>query len=395
MPSQSIALSNAKGHRITSGSGKAKRRVSALRDGAPAYPHPMISDSDLHRHCSTDFDTQDRLRYMAMWALERGMKPTLEGQRRAHGHMMSYVHTAMSRTLEELNAGSLNLNWETRPTLKQGPSQKAHPRNEVNRRTAATLERAISAMQRELDSWERVTEELNESEEEVHKLRPSDDAVVCTVTSNSLGIKGYAIDATQKSQLSDIQRAFASDFPWLSESASDSARHAAQSSVRHLYGAEALSTTFDGQQRRKGRSSTDISRSNGPHAVHQGSHLDPRWSQVELRADLLYSRTHNLTQLRQLAERYLTSISARGAQAISDMLSGASPESTTMSGASSSKSSHPSIPRESRANLDRILSGIRRLEAGQELQQDSTSNPATGDVSDGDILRAFAGLSNR
>lgn len=71
---------------------KGLRRVSSLRDGAPAYPHDDIPDDVLYKHCSDQVPPVVRMKHLLNWTLHRSIPQALAeapppriGRRRRHG----------------------------------------------------------------------------------------------------------------------------------------------------------------------------------------------------------------------------------------------------------------------------------------------------------------------
>lgn len=464
------------GHRVTSGSVKASRRTSLLRDGGPAYPHPTISDADLYRHCSSELDSRERMRHMASWTLERGTSDALaylkkhigrsaasksSTQSAALAEAHGTLQAALQKTLRDLSRGALDIDWSKRgassSAVEPGPStQKPHPRNEVNRRTAAQLERTVATMERELEAWQRTKEETDEYAAETARLEAEiptaqdgeeadveDDGALASLLAVAPGKR--RLDKTQEEQLRDATSALANEAPWLL-SLHDVAPTlqraiAAASDVTHgsdLSGKARAIIDHAKKRQRRDRSSPPPSASDddGTDDVQDvevqetfgGSALDTRWKEVEFHTDLLREQAHAHAQLCLLAQRYTSSVSARGAQAIGELVSGAPPPTAAVGrrggrGSGKATSSSPSstsspssaaaaavISQENRRNLERILAGIRSLEDGGEALGDSqhasglggeaksASTAAAahgGDVSDSDILRAFAGVNHR
>ena len=56
---------------------KGMRRVSSLRDGAPAYPHDDIPDDVLYKHCSDQVPPVVRMKHLLSWTLHRSIPQAL------------------------------------------------------------------------------------------------------------------------------------------------------------------------------------------------------------------------------------------------------------------------------------------------------------------------------
>ncbi|PWN38445.1 uncharacterized protein FA14DRAFT_160011 [Meira miltonrushii] len=420
--------------RVSSGPVKAMRRVSLFRDGTVAVPHPNIADTDLYRHCSSDLDPRQRLQNLAIWTLERSYAKI----KKTYSAPSTSRHTlddTVRGTIENLVQNNLLLDWPGRrrsETLaKQGKSSKdslrPHPRNEVNAKAEVQLQKQIDLMESEMKAWKEAEGEMERLEGDIRSLQETlsssnsekDD---CSELSDFLSMQvSSSCDQKEDNGLSSIRKSLSNAATWLrtSESSDPSTLTAAQAGLARL--SEDLFVRDTGEnvpsrpaKRRRTTShrGEDESVRSEPTPLHlQGTDADPRWEDVEFNADLLNSHAHSYAQLARLSDRYTTAISARGAQAIGELI-GSEDRSSTIpvraregeaEGATSSTSSSM-ISREGQNTLQRILSGIRKLERGTTFTEEDPEaernnhsegkgGPSAGDVSDGDILRAFAGIS--
>lgn len=421
--------------RVSSGPVKAVRRVSLLRDGTVAVPHPNIADTDLYRHCSSDLDPRQRLQHLAIWTLERSYAKIIK----TYSAPSSSRHTlddTVRGTIENLVQNTLLLDWPGRKRMetfaKQGKSStsslRPHPRNEANAKAEIQLQKQIDLMESEMKAWKEAEGEVERLEGEIRSLQDTlsssnaekDD---CSELSEYLLAEAPSSqDHREEDALKSIRKSLSNAATWLRTpgSSNSSALSTAQADLARL--SENLFVRDTGEsvpprpaKRRRTTShrGEDESVRSEPTALHlQGTDGDPRWEDVEFNADLLNSHAHSYAQLAMLSDRYTTAISARGAQAIGELI-GSEDRSSTIpiraregerEGATSSSSM---ISREGQNTLQRILSGIRKLERGSTLADEDPeaegnhlshpsegkSGPSTGDVSDGDILRAFAGIS--
>ncbi|MCO5565941.1 hypothetical protein L7F22_019616 [Adiantum nelumboides] len=422
--------------RVSSGPVKAVRRVSLLRDGTAAVPHPNIADTELYRHCSSDLDPRQRLQHLAIWTLERSFAKIMK----TYSAPSSSRHTlddTVRGTINNLVQNTLLLDWPGRRRMetsaKQGKnsidSLRPHPRNEANAKTEIQLQKQIDLMESEVKAWKEAESEMEQLEGEIRSLQctlsslnsEKDD---CSELSDYLLPQASSLqDQKDEKALDSMRKSLANAATWLptSESSNSDAFSTAQSDFVRL--SEDLFVRDTGERvpsRPTKRRRTTSHRGEGEGEsirldsipLHlQGTDSDPRWEDVEFNADLLNSRSHTYAQLARLSDRYTTAVSARGAQAIGELIGSEDRSSTVSMRARESETdaatSSSMISREGQNTLQRILSGIRKLERGSTIADEevegertnlphpseSKGGPSVGDVSDGDILRAFAGIS--
>jgi hypothetical protein len=344
--------------RQLSDSVKRIRRTSQLHDGTPAYPHPSISDEDLHNYCSGDLEPQERMKHVAGWILERRrkeIKSKLQGK--SAGDHKGALLSALKTTLRDLNKGVVHTSRQQNqhPSSSSSSSQgsngvpkkrrklPAHPRNEANREKKRKLEEVVQNLKREKDAWERERRELDGIKRETDALaRRLEDKCVPNIDElvDSLEEEGQW-NTEDRKRLQMLKKAL-------------------DNGIDHI--------------------GTEVE--------------DPRWNDVEFNADLLRSKAHTFAQLSSLSQRYIAAVSARGAKALKEMTEGPS---HTLRGTIGGPSSTSTISRESQDNLDQILSEIRTItdegddEEGVVL--DRGHGHAVGDASEGEILRAYAQMS--
>lgn len=408
--------------RVSSGSVKAVRRVSLLRDGTAAYPHPTIADADLYRHCSSELEQSDRLRHLTLWTLDRSMKKTLS-QFDGPSSSRAPLEAAIKATLQSLLRGEHAVAWPShmddarRPRAQSSATNaskqaRPHPRNEANKRAENKLQHDVDQMEKEVASWERAKQDLREYEAETQALierATEEEAELASL----LAPERVGDNAEEAQSVQDARRALAQDAPWLQQmstlsGSTENAVRLASDLFSSQYGIPVPARPVKRRRTTSARSEEHVEAEASmtrPADFLQGTEADPRWHDVEWKADQVRAYTHIYTQLALLASRYTTAISARGAHAIGELIGSANGEGATGFEADASK-----ISRESQQTLQRILSGIRNVERGAtddderaEIGNDGNgaepaqAKPSThpGDISDGDILRAFAGISSR
>lgn len=423
--------------RVSSGPVKAVRRVSLLRDGTAAVPHPNIADTDLYRHCSSELDPRQRLQHLAIWTLERSYAKILKTYS-APSSSRQTLDLTVRGTIDSLVKNILLLDWpgrrRTETKAKQGrntiDSLRPHPRNQANAKAEVQLQKQIELMETEINAWKEAESEMDQLEGEIRDLHntlsglDSERGDVGELFENLLPQNTSLLQKGDEKTLSPIRKSISNAATWLlaPDSSTPAALSLAQADFIRL--SEELFVQQTGEAvppRPSKRRRTTSNRSGSgnesvrsdPTPLHlQGTDVDPRWEEVEFNADLLHSRAHSYAQLANLSDRYTSAISARGAQAIGELIgredrfstiaSAGTREGGTGTSSSTSASSTSMISREGQNTLSRILSGIRKLESGSSITDEDLDvkamegkggASAAGDVSDGDILRAFAGLS--
>lgn len=109
---------------------KTTRRVSSLSNGAMAHPHESVPFSELFRHASTSLADAQRMRTLVSWILRRGVEKAKSGEwevgkgkkkvgmkeeeREKVKGMESVLEKVMEETLEELERGRIDVDWNTR-----------------------------------------------------------------------------------------------------------------------------------------------------------------------------------------------------------------------------------------------------------------------------------------
>ena len=151
---------------------KGMRRVSSLRDGAPAYPHDDIPDDVLYKHCSDQVPPVVRMKHLLSWTLHRSIPQALAEAslprlgRRRHGksrwdqddelallapippdvsrelndlerqhiaEVSPILHRVVQETLRDLNDGLIGISWLRHVKKCASRTHHPHPRNASNR----------------------------------------------------------------------------------------------------------------------------------------------------------------------------------------------------------------------------------------------------------------------
>ncbi|CEH14650.1 Kinetochore-associated protein Dsn1/Mis13 [Ceraceosorus bombacis] len=426
----SAAAPQARGRRDSMGL-KSQRRVSSLRDGTIAYPHASIPDSDLFRHCSNTLPPLVRMRHLSAWVLNRGIDDALKGhldsktakaiadaksfgssangiaapkgkgkdktpappplaltngkfahvkelsskERSELGKARGAVEGALQRTLVDIDSAKIDLTWEDKS--KAPPGKAPHPRNVTNADLERELAATIESTKRELKAWHTEIAELEAFEAQTAAL----EARAGKSSSNGKSSSGSGKLERKTVEELDVDPK-EGDFRWDPDQDLDEEMRKIYSDARSVLGAEAHWAPKSGGEKvdreirraakeaaaiEAGRSSKDIKSELG------GSDLDARWADVEYNVDRLRTRTHPYTQLSEISERYVTTISARAAQELASrsMLSshgGAGSSGTSSAGAGiwpsdqrdpAAASTASTSTAQSRTDVENLLRGVR------------------------------------
>lgn len=308
------------------------------------------------------------MKHVAGWILERRLQDlkssNLLEQKQAEVYRGALL-AALKATLHDLNKGSfdtqrgssqrqqsLPANSTSKLGLNGVGKDKMTP-NARNRKKKVELEEVVQSLKREKAAWEKEQKELDRLRQEIDALSREDD------------------ELDDDADIEHILDLDGEEGQWSAEER------------RQL---ELVKRVLD---KGKARASSGLGRADaGQHLSSLDAETDPRWKDVEFNADLLLSKTHTFAQLSSLSQRYIAAVSARGAKALKEMTEGPRQK----LGSLHSLASSSTISRESRDNLDQILSEIRTIE---EEASDDEGGPdrGIGEVSEGEILRAYAQMS--
>jgi hypothetical protein len=179
--------------RQPSDSVKRIRRTSLLKDGTPAYPHPSISDADLHNYCSADLESEERMKHVAGWILERRLKDVKSSkvlqQKNAEAYRGALL-AALKATLRDLNKGRFETQRDSSHKHQSQASSSANSTsvlngvgkdkmtpNARNRKKKVELEEVVQNLKREKADWEKEQKELDRLKQEIDILSREGDEV--------------------------------------------------------------------------------------------------------------------------------------------------------------------------------------------------------------------------
>lgn len=388
--------------RSSSAARRTMRRSSLLKDGTSAIPHPQVPDDKLHRHCSGELIAGERMKHLTVWTLERSRKE-MKGQ--ATSDLNAKYHTslfnALKFTLQDVNKGSLRIDWDSKGKGRakdvDGNSKAVngtraklppHPLNESNKKQESILKVSVKELQRQDKARKQVEDDLSKFERETEQLRMQmEEEKGENHDQRGDELEAIAADVWQDEWTAEDRVRLKKAAGAISSSRSDA------SDLAHDSTLVAAAMQF---LKKCGSTRDDID--------HAGRVTDPRWNDVEYSVDLLRSKSHNLAQLSSLSQRYIAAVSARGAMALKEMTSSSKTSSSRQPATSSSSPYSSTIGLESRNNLERILSSLRSIEAERSADEEEEVNihlhaarqmmgQGAGDISEGDLLRAYAELS--
>lgn len=339
------------------------RRVSSLRDGAPAYPHGDIPDDVLYRHCTDQVPPVVRMKHLLRWTLHRsapqalGTAPMPRPPRVRHTRrpgddgalsLLAPVPSDVARTLSEqeaqqvaeaapilqkvlddtlrdLNDGLIGISWLRQSRDKEGRARQPHPRNTSNEHAARQMGGMLDQLHKELAAWEtyehaaaQLHAEADELEAQAAQLRESATerrrGRTSAVTSPAADVDEELVMAEEVERGLAAEASDAPQLLWTREDVSDDARRQLGLASSVLAATDELNRAVMAPDRTAA----------GEQAAWLGTEADPRLDAVELQVDKLQQQVHQLAQLEHLARTYVQRVSARAAHALDERLAAGS-----------------------------------------------------------------------
>lgn len=416
---------------------KGMRRVSNLRDGAPAYPHAEVPDDVLYRHCSDQAPPVVRMKNLLSWMLHRSVRQALgeeplprlrkRGSARTEGggridamlerpnertqralteeesqrfaEAAPIIRRVVEETLRDLNDGLIGISWLRQSKVRaltghcltmQGKEDKVlqpHPRNESNAHAAGQLEKMLSQLRTELDSWHAQEAHIARIEHEADQLEQI-AARTREKVARSKSARGRS--STSGERDTDEDAAVADEV----ERVLRGGGSLAPAEDDHTDEMNALSWTYDElddstrQHLDYARATLDAAAELNDAVAEQrrvsectGTELDERIPELELNVDKIHARLQPFVQLAELAQRYLQSVSSRAAHALQERTAAGL---ATFSGADA-RVAGQSEDAQHQQRLDALLAGIH-----DSHDTGATSGAASDVAVDAkDILRAL------
>lgn len=371
---------------------KGMRRVSSLRDGAPAYPHDDIPDDVLYKHCSDQVPPVVRMKHLLSWTLHRSIPQALaeaslprSGRRRhaksrldedAELALLAPIPSDVTRelselerqhiaevspilrrvvqdTLRDLNDGLIGISWLRHVQKNTSRTLHPHPRNESNRHAEKQLMGMLEQLQNELTSWKEHEADIGRIHEEVDAL----DAMTAEIREQASSKRKGRIQADDDAEV-DEEQALADEVEWSRSGAPHATAwtwdDADTDARRQLNLVQTVLTSTDKLNHAvAAQQSLDTSRD----IDLQGTEVDTRLGSLELSIDKIYRRLHTMEQLDDLSEKYIRRVSNRAAQTLLERTSAGL---ATFSGIKSdSDTSDLASSAVAQQQLDTLLSGIR------------------------------------
>ena len=410
---------------------KGLRRVSSLRDGAPAYPHDDIPDDVLYKHCSDQVPPVVRMKHLLNWTLHRSIPQALAeapppriGRRRRHGKihpgddadlsLLSPIPPEASRelteqdrqhvaevspillklmqdTLRDLNDGLIGISWLRHAKKDESRPLQPHPRNESNRHAEQQLSGMLEQLRNELTSWkehEFAIQRIDEESEAVEAMATQLREQITTRRRSRAQSDESAFnsaDGDEEQALADeVERARmgahgtdASALSWAWEDADEDAQRQLDLAQSVLVSTESLNHAVASQ------TSSDIARDTSL----DGTEVDARLHTLEYDVDKIHRRLHAVAQLDELSNEYIRRVSSRAAQALHERTSaGLASFSDSLADATSGADLASSATAQRR--LDTLLANVR--DTNDPSTHQSIESPAVLPTDSHQLLRALA-----
>lgn len=392
---------------------KGMRRMSSLRDGAPAYPHIDVPDQVLYRHCSDQVPPVVRMKHLLNWTLHRSipqalgeeplprlsksvsrsfelahlhaipahaLSPLTDQEKQKFAEASPILRKVLDDTLRDLNDGLIGISWLHQSHGKEAHVLQPHPRNQSNAHAAQQLEGMQRQLQAELEAWA-------EQEEGIQRVQAEADhfeALTAQVREQTSRRKAHTSSATEdvdedQAIAAEIEHLLAgtslpdaeSALQWTVSDLDDATR--AQLDLSHdvLQAADDLNAAVAAQQEEQ-----------MPGATIPGTETDARLRTLELCLDQIQMKLHTMTQLDSVAASYLGQVATRASQALQERTS-AGLASFAPPAADDEEAAEPG----EQQRLDALLAGLR--DTRPSLSEGTTS--ATDSATDThQLLRALA-----
>lgn len=351
------------------------------------------------------------------------------------------LEKVMLDTLRDLSDQKINISWLAAAAAGKGaasstPQPRPNPLNESNKALAEQLSSLVAALRSENARWEEERKEIEALEEQTASMlgagtaaaaaaaagtsrdvtsSSSNDAAASSSSAGKLAELDWTadeLDPAMSRMMQDARRALALEEKWLpaSAGASNEAAAAATDTIASAVRAAAATKRKAYEEhltlQRKGKRKSDmVPRPEGDddETMIAGTDLDPRWRDVEYRADVLHSHTHIADRLSLLSSSYTSSISARAAQALrqlafapGDAAEAAAAGSSTIAAEQQRGTGGESAEsrKAGRERLEKILRGVRESIGPvrrQEIQDEDAEAKAMEEAAAAEAAAAEAG----
>lgn len=391
-----VSRPSVSGLRRDSMSIKGMRRMSSLRDGAPAYPHDDIPDDVLYRHCSDQAPPVVRVKHLLRWTLHRSIPQALAeapfpaSRKRKHAssrrdeqngmnllnplppmveqplsdkdiqHISEsapLLRKVMEDTLRDLHDGLIGISWLHQSHGKDQTLLQPHPRNTSNRHAETQLTGMLDQLHKELSAWDQCEVDIRALHAEADEIEAQASQVREQTTSRRKG-HFHSTDHTSDSNVdeeqsiaSEIETALSTNaqddqIPWSFSDMDEDSKRQLELVTRILSEAESLDKTVS--LAKEGTAILDTQ--------FEGTEVDSRLAALELSIDKIKKRLYSMEQLDELSSEYILRVSHRAAQALRERTAAGL---ATFSGAMSATDLDPSTnSASSQQQLDTLLAGI-------------------------------------
>ena len=401
---------------------KGTRRVSSLRDGAPAYPPAQVPDDTLYRHLSDQAPPVVRMKHLLGWTLHRSMAQALgeenvprskprshddagdsesllaapperatralsDKERQMFAEAAPLIRKVLDETLRDLNEGLIGISWLHQSHGKEDKALQPHPRNQSNAHAAQQLEGMLTQLDGELRAWHEQEDTVAQLERETEKIEAA--AALVRERSARSGGRGRAgasepeEEAALDEEVERVLRGGTSHptgdgdgdeedasvpepLAWRYDELDEQTR-------QHL---DYARTTLDAAE--------DLNAALTSNTERPGTELDARVPGLEFTVDSAHARLHPVVQLAELAKRFLTAVSGRAAQSLQERTSAGL---ATFSGAAAASRDTDEASEEAQhqRRLDALLAGIRDPHGAADGPEAAAAPADTKD-----LLRALA-----
>ncbi|WFD27233.1 hypothetical protein MNAN1_002229 [Malassezia nana] len=403
---------------------KGMRRMSSLRDGAPAYPHDDIPDDALYRHCSDKAPPVVRVKHLLRWTLHRSIPQALAEapfptSRKRHGknrrdeqnginllapippqveqkpsekHVQQISESApllrkvMEDTLRDLHDGLIGISWLHQSGGKDKIPLQPHPRNVSNHHAEKQLTGMLDQLSKELAAWDKCETDIQALHAEADEIEAQVSQLREHATSRRNGRlhstenSGDASFDEEQSIVKEIETALRTEvpddqIPWTALDMDEDSKRQLDLVTRVLSDAESLNKAVP--QAKDGKIHAD--------SRLDGTEVDSRLFSLEFSIDKIKKRLYSMEQLDELSNDYIRRVSHRAAQALHERTTaGLASFSGAVSGTDLDASTNSAS---SQQQLDTLLAGIHNpSESTSEISNASMNEPTDSRL----LLQALA-----
>ncbi|WFD03071.1 hypothetical protein MOBT1_001760 [Malassezia obtusa] len=385
---------------------KGMRRMSSLRDGAPAYPHIDVPDQVLYRHCSDQAPPVVRMKHLLNWTLHRSIPQALgeealprlgksatrsrevallqpipahaasaltDQEKQKFAETAPILRKVIDDTLRDLNDGLIGISWLRQSKDQEHRSLQPHPRNQSNAHAAQQLEGMQRQLQAELEAWEeheagvqQLHAEADRFEMLAAQAREQNARGKARSTPDEDADEDHAIAAEIERALSGAVDGDEEAPQWTAADLDDVTRAQLELADNVLQSVDDLNAAVVAKQQDE------------PGAEIPGTETDAHLRTLEFSIDRLQTRLHTISQLDEVASKYLGQVATRASQALQERTSAGLASFAAPHG--EEEGAEPS----EQQRLDRLLAGVR------EPSESAAPDAAATHTDTRELLRALA-----